>query len=109
MQQAVWIDGNIVPVDEQIKHIDDVRDAVDKIAKDNNVDITAAIDSGKYTIVMQHRRKKGDATERDILEEDVMCLMRLVQGIAKRHDIKAVDVAHVVKEILKEQGDQHGK
>lgn len=105
MQQAVWIDGNIVPVDEQIKHIDDVRDAVDKIAKDNGVDITAVIDDNKYTVVMQHKHKKEGYTERVILEEDVMCIARLVQGIAKRHNINAVDVAYVVKEVLKEQKD----
>lgn len=97
MQKAIWVGDKIMPYDECLAAIKDAREAINDVAKDKKVDITAVIDKESYTVVTQYRHKSYGKTAKEHLAEDIVSIARLVEAISNRYGADPQDIIELVR------------
>lgn len=107
MKKAMWIGDRIMPYSECLAAITEAKNAIDDVAKDKQVDVTAVVDKEDYTVVTQYRHKLYESTTKEHLIKDVISVMHLVQAIASRYEADANDFWELIKFALEdEDGEQ---
>ena len=100
MKKAIWVGDKIMPYNECLEAITDAKNAIDGIAKDKHVDVTAVVDKDDYTVVTQYRHKLYDEPTKEHLAKDVISVLHMVQAIASRYEADARDFVELIKYAL---------